>query len=46
MFCIAILFGFLEPELLWSWGDLLNGITVAVNVFAVTLLIRFSRQFR
>jgi len=46
MFCVAIMFGFLEAELLWSWGDLLNGITVAVNISAVTLLIRFSRQFR
>jgi len=46
MFSVAICFGFLEAELLWSWGDLLNGVTVLINVFAVTLLIRFNRHFR
>jgi AGCS family alanine or glycine:cation symporter len=40
LFCIAICFGFLEAEFLWSWGDLLNGITVLVNLIAVTMLIR------
>lgn len=44
MFCVAICFGFLEAELLWSWGDLLNGMTVLINVIAVTLLIRFIRH--
>jgi AGCS family alanine or glycine:cation symporter len=46
LFCVAICFGFLEPELLWSWGDLLNGVTVLVNVIAVTLLIRFTYSSR
>jgi AGCS family alanine or glycine:cation symporter len=46
MFCVAICFGFLEAELLWSWGDLLNGVTVLINVVAVSLLIRFNRHFR
>jgi Na+/alanine symporter len=41
MFSVAICFGFLEAELLWSWGDVLNGVTVVINVLAITLLIRF-----
>ena len=40
-FCLAIVFGFLEAEALWSWGDLLNGFTVLINVIAVILLIKF-----
>jgi len=43
MFSAAVLFGFFEPELLWSWGDLLNAGTVLVNVTAVILLARFLR---
>jgi AGCS family alanine or glycine:cation symporter len=45
-FCLAIAFGFLESELLWSWGDLLNALTVIINVFALVFLVRFSRHFR
>jgi len=41
LFGAAVCFGFLEAELLWSWGDLLNGATVVINVVAVTFLIRF-----
>jgi AGCS family alanine or glycine:cation symporter len=44
MFSAAVLFGFFEPELLWSWGDLLNAGTVLVNVTAVILLARLLRS--
>ncbi len=44
MFSIAICFGFLDAELLWSWGDLLNGITVLINVSAICLLLSFTRH--
>ncbi|UCF36376.1 MAG: sodium:alanine symporter family protein [Acidobacteriota bacterium] len=40
-FCLAICFGFFEAELLWSWGDLLNALTVLINVVAVVLLIGY-----
>lgn len=40
-FCFAIVFGFIEAESLWSWGDLLNAFTVLINVIAVIFLIRF-----
>jgi AGCS family alanine or glycine:cation symporter len=43
-FSFAVLFGFFEPELLWSWGDLLNAGTVLVNVSAVILLARLVRR--
>jgi len=46
MFSIAVCFGFLEAELLWSWGDVLNGMTVLINVLAITLLIRFVQTSR
>jgi len=40
-FCVVIIFGFFEAELLWSWGDLLNAFTVLINVIAVVFLIRY-----
>jgi len=46
LFSVAICFGFLEAEFLWSLGDLLNGIVVIINVSAIALLIRHIRPSR
>lgn len=40
-FSVAILFGYMEAEFLWSWGDLLNALTVIINVVAVFLLGKY-----
>ena len=40
-FCLLIIFGFMEAELLWSFADLLNASIVIVNVIAVFFLIRY-----
>ena len=40
-FCMLIIFGFIEAELLWSFADLLNASIVIVNVIAVFFLVRF-----
>jgi AGCS family alanine or glycine:cation symporter len=40
-FCLAIIFGFIEAELLWSFADLLNASIVIINVTAVFFLIRY-----
>lgn len=40
-FCIFIIFGFMEAETLWSFGDLLNASIVIINVVALFLLIKY-----
>ena len=40
-FCLLIIFGFMEAELLWSFADLLNALTVMINVTAVFFLVKF-----
>lgn len=47
-FCLLIIFGFIEAELLWSFADLLNASIVIINVVAVLLLVKhvvaYTRQ--
>jgi len=50
LFCFAIMVGMIpKAEVIWSWGDILNGITVIVNVIAILLLsghvVRITKQF-
>ncbi len=40
-FSIAILFGFMKVELLWSVGDLLNALTIVINLVALIFLISY-----
>lgn len=40
-FCILIVFGFMEAELLWSFADLLNASIVIINVAALFFLIKY-----
>lgn len=40
-FCLLIVFGFIEAELLWSFADLLNASIVIINVVAVFFLIKY-----
>ncbi|MCP4725102.1 MAG: sodium:alanine symporter family protein [bacterium] len=40
-FCIAIIFGFIRVEALWSVGDLLNGFTILTNLVALVFLIKY-----
>ncbi len=41
LFCLAILGGAVKKaELIWSWGDLLNGITVIINVVVLVLILK------
>ena len=40
-FCVLIIFGFIEAELLWSFADLLNASIVIINVTAVFFLVKF-----
>ena len=40
MFCFAILIGMIsDPEVIWSWGDILNALTVVVNLTALLFLV-------
>ncbi|MFC1725022.1 alanine:cation symporter family protein, partial [candidate division KSB1 bacterium] len=40
MFCFAILIGMIsDPEVIWSWGDILNALTVVVNLTALFFLV-------
>ncbi len=41
LFSIAIIFGFLKVELIWSVGDLLNGAVILINLAALVFLIRY-----
>ncbi len=41
LFCTAIIFGFVSVETLWSLGDLLNGLTITINLVAVIFLLKF-----
>lgn len=43
LFSIAIVFGFLKVELIWSVGDLLNGATILINLTALIFLIRYVK---
>lgn len=50
LFCCAILIGMVpDPEVIWSWGDILNGITVIVNIFALIFLaghvMKLTREY-
>lgn len=39
LFCFSILFGAnSSPENIWSWGDLLNGLTVIINLIGILAL--------
>ncbi|MCP5103505.1 MAG: alanine:cation symporter family protein, partial [bacterium] len=40
-FCLIVTFGFMEAELLWSCGDLLNASIVIINVTALFFLVRY-----
>ncbi|UCH98065.1 MAG: alanine:cation symporter family protein, partial [Candidatus Aminicenantes bacterium] len=44
-FCLLIIFGFIEAELLWSFADLLNASIVIINVTAVFFLVKFVVSF-
>lgn len=41
-FTIAIVFGFMRVELVWSIGDLLNGAIIIVNLSALIFLIKHA----
>jgi len=41
-FGVAILFGFLKVELVWSLGDLLNASIILINLTALALLLRLA----
>ena len=40
-FSIAIIFGFMKVESLWSVGDLLNALSILVNCVALIFLVRY-----
>jgi Na+/alanine symporter len=41
-FCLVIVFGFFEAELLWSLADLLNASIVIVNGAAMIFLVKYA----
>ncbi|MCK4826791.1 alanine:cation symporter family protein, partial [bacterium] len=41
VFSIAIVFGFMRVELIWSIGDLLNGSTILINLIALVFLVKY-----
>ncbi len=41
-FSISILFGFMKVESLWSVGDLLNALTIIINLIALMFLIKHA----
>jgi len=41
-FSIAILFGFMKVESLWSVGDLLNASTIIINLIALIFLVKYA----
>ncbi|MFC1477486.1 alanine/glycine:cation symporter family protein [candidate division KSB1 bacterium] len=43
-FSIVILVGFYKVQLIWSWADILNAITVSINLVALVLLINKAVQ--
>ena len=49
-FSIAILFGFMKVESIWSIGDLLNASIIIINLTALMFLIKLavkqSKRFR
>jgi AGCS family alanine or glycine:cation symporter len=49
-FTILIIFGFLKVESLWSVGDLLNALTIIINLIALIFLVKYvvteTKSFR
>jgi len=40
-FSIAVIFGYMEAESIWSWGDLLNAVTIIINLIALIFLVKY-----
>lgn len=40
-FSFTIIFGFMEAESIWSWGDILNAVTIIINLIALIFLVKY-----
>jgi AGCS family alanine or glycine:cation symporter len=41
-FSVAIVFGYMKVESLWSFGDLFNALSMTVNILALILLVKYA----
>jgi len=44
LFCVIILFGFLQVETVWSIGDIMNGLIVLINGVAIFYLVKYLER--